>query len=160
MYDSAVIANRFLELAKNDKNALTIMQVLKLVYIAHGWFLGVRGLPLIKEDVQAWTYGPVIAELYDKIRHYRSRHVTRPIDVSPDEASAEISSEADAFIRRTYQIYGRYTGPGLSRITHREGSPWSQIYAHGKFGDVIPVDVIEDYYARLKRENEREAKAD
>jgi len=121
------------------------MQLLKLVYIAHGWSLGLYGLPLIRDEVQAWQYGPVIPQLYNRIRNYRSMPITHDIrsfdnDLSPREAD---------LVRQVFQIYGDKSGPELSRITHAEGTPWRKTYVPGSFGLTIPNDLIEDHYKRL-----------
>ena len=60
MYDSRTVANEFLKLADKDNDTLTPMQLLKLVFIAHGWCLGLLGRHLIKDSIEAWQYGPVI----------------------------------------------------------------------------------------------------
>ena len=62
MHSSIRIAVEFLELAKNQTHykEITTMQLLKLVYIAHGWMLGLYDKPLISDEVEAWQYGPFI----------------------------------------------------------------------------------------------------
>ena len=70
MHSSIRIAVETLELAKNPHyKEITTMQLLKLVYIAHGWMLGLYDLPLISDEV-AWLYGPVIPNLYKEIKSY------------------------------------------------------------------------------------------
>ncbi|MCA0449322.1 MAG: DUF4065 domain-containing protein [Proteobacteria bacterium] len=145
MYDSRTIANRFLELASTSNDTLTSMQLLKLVYMAHGWMLGLYHRPLIKDEVQAWQYGPVIPRLYNAIRHFKGSAVSGPIK-SDKEALDEF---AQNIIEQVYERYGRLSGPALSRLTHAADSPWEVVYEPGSFGLVIPDDLIEDYYARL-----------
>ncbi|MBV9510077.1 MAG: DUF4065 domain-containing protein, partial [Caulobacteraceae bacterium] len=79
MHDSRTVANRFLELARERGQMLTPMQLLKLVYIAHGWMLGLAGRPLIRDEVQAWQYGPVIPPLYNAVRSYRRDPVSQSL---------------------------------------------------------------------------------
>ena len=145
MHDSRVVANRFLELAADNNDTLTPMQLLKLVYIAHGWLLGLYGRPLIRDEIQAWQYGPVIPALYDSIRQYRSNPVDGPLRAPPEKLSREESSIVD----QVYTRYGAMTGPGLSRLTHQTGSPWEITYVDGSFGRRISNDIIEDHYHRL-----------
>lgn len=146
MLDSRTVANRFLEAAQSVGDQLTPMQLLKLVYIAHGWFLGLYGRPLIKDEIQAWQYGPVIPRLYNALRDYGGNPVTESLAATANDA---ILPDQSSVIEQVFDLYGRKTGPALSRLTHAPGSPWDQTYEPGKFGITIPNDLIEDYYQRL-----------
>ena len=148
MHDSRTIANRFLALAriKAGGDTLTPMQVLKLVYIAHGWMLGLYGRPLIKDDVQAWQYGPVIPTLYNAMRGYGAGVVTQDIRAPSND---NLDENEDDIVQQVYNLYGDKTGPALSRLTHAAGTPWALTYEPGSFGLVISTDNIEDHYRRL-----------
>lgn len=148
MHSSVVVANRFLELAEAKGDKLTPMQLLKLVYIAHGWMLGLHGRPLIKDKVEAWQYGPVIPALYSHIRQYRGDPVTGRIKQLFAQPT-DLSAEEDDVIGQVYEAYGEMSGMQLSRITHAKGTPWQQIYEPGSFGLRIPTDLIEDHYREL-----------
>jgi len=147
MLDSRNVANRFLDLARERCDALTPMQLLKLVYIAHGWTLGLLGRPLIRDDVEAWQYGPVIPRLYNAVRQFKSHPVQGTIKASQEQ----IMGPEDSIIRQVYEIYGARSGPALSRLTHQSGSPWATVYQRGEYGTVIPNDLIEDHYAELAK---------
>ena len=145
MHSSVTIADNFLEKAAAKGRLLTPMQLLKLVYIAHGWMLGLHGRPLISDNVEAWQYGPVIPKLYNVIRHFKSDPVTGPLKAAGlalDEVETDI-------IDQTFDIYGGKTGPALSRLTHMPGGPWAAVYERGSFGTNIPNDIIEDHYRQL-----------
>jgi uncharacterized phage-associated protein len=146
MHDSRTVANRFLELAREAGKSLTPMQLLKLVYIAHGWMLGLYGRPLIRDEVQAWQYGPVIPRLYNAVRDYGAGSITSSIR-SP--IGDKLDRNEDNIVEQVYNAYGERTGPTLSRMTHAEGTPWSLTYEDGVFSTPIPQDLIEDHYRRL-----------
>lgn len=146
MHDSRTVANRFLELARDCGDSLTPMQVLKLVYIAHGWNLGLYGRPLIRDTVEAWQYGPVIRRLYNSMREYRSQAVTALI---PAPGGDVLTANEDDLICQVYNLYGKKSGPALSRLTHAPGTPWELTYVQGEFGVPIPTDIIEDHYQQL-----------
>ena len=146
MHDSRTIANRFLALAQERGKQLTPMQLLKLVYIAHGWSLGLYGRALTRDTVEAWQYGPVIPRLYSAIRSYRSSPVTAPLLAPADDHLSPID---ESVICQTFDIYGSQSGPGLSRLTHAANTPWHQVYRSGEFGIEIPNDIIADHYQRL-----------
>ena len=142
MHDSRVVANRFLDLANAKGDSLTPMQLLKLVYIAHGWMLGLYGRPLIRDDVEAWQYGPVIPRLYNSVRGFKSQPVVGPLPAREET----LDDKEKSIIDQVYEIYGDLSGPQLSRLTHAEGSPWQITYKPGQFRLEISNDVIEDHY--------------
>jgi len=146
MISSITVANEFLRLAKADGKSLTPMQVLKLVYIAHGWNLGLYHKPLIEDEVQAWKFGPVIPNLYNKISKYRSRPVSESINGGPVET---LEPQVLNLIQQVYGIYGNKSGLALSRITHAANTPWSLTYSPNEFSITIPNDIIEDHYVKL-----------
>jgi uncharacterized phage-associated protein len=59
-HEVKIVANDFLDLARRDGEILDPMKIQKLVYLAHGWHLALHGPALIKQQVEAWPYGPVI----------------------------------------------------------------------------------------------------
>jgi len=128
------------------------MQILKLVYIAHGWSLGLYGRPLIDEPVEAWQYGPVIPSLYRSMKGAGAGPVAGPLPIGFDGPERHIDTQQLQLVDDVYRLYGHMTGPQLSRITHAPNTPWQQTYRAGALGQRIPVDLIADHYARLSRE--------
>ncbi len=159
MADSRTVANRFLELASNAGRALTPMQVLKLVYIAHGWSLGLRGHPLIDEPVEAWQYGPVIRDLYNSMKGFGGGTVAGPLALGWGACADELTGNEDDLVRQVYELYGHMSGPALSRITHAPNTPWSHTYRPGVHGQTISTDLITDHYQRLSRERVAQTRA-
>jgi uncharacterized phage-associated protein len=139
---SSTVANRFIELARADEQQLTPMQLLKLVFLAHGWMLGKHGRPLIGEPIEAWKYGPVIPTLYAKLRQYRADPVTANIS-GPYE---KLDRTEYNMIYQVYKTYGALSGPRLSNITHIEGSPWRTVYQPDNTDVQIPDNLIGKYY--------------
>ena len=90
------VAEYFLNLARADDKTLSPMQVLKLVYIAHGWNLGLNAQPLVNEDIEAWQYGPVIPSLYHKYKQYGSN----PIQDFPAEIADDFNAKEKIIERR------------------------------------------------------------
>lgn len=146
MHPSPQVANRFLELADARGVSLTPMQLMKLVYLAHGWMLGLHGRPLINDQVQAWKYGPVIPTLYKQIREFRSDGVRGRLAVP---SVLPFDDDEDDIIRQTFDTYGNKTAAYLSALTHRSGSPWAQVWDPDGWAVEIPDTIIQDYYATL-----------
>lgn len=76
-YDSRTIANHFIALAEIEGRTITPMTIQKLVYLAHGWSLGLFDEPLIDDTVEAWEYGPVIPSLYNAFKKYGNNPITQ-----------------------------------------------------------------------------------
>jgi uncharacterized phage-associated protein len=151
MYDARNVANEFLRQAAGQGTRLTNMELQKLVYIAHGYSLAILDRPLIKQYVEAWRYGPVIPDLYHAVRQYRSGDVTELINVLPPETLSETDSK---LVGSVLSAYGRFSGPQLSTMTHREGTPWKEVYEPNDsfHSDTIPDKLIKAHYLKLLNE--------
>jgi uncharacterized phage-associated protein len=149
-YRATTVANEFFELAHAAGRRLTPMQYVKLTYIAHGWSLALFGRPLIREPVEAWKYGPVIPTLYRELKHFGSGPVTTP-PVQSIFGSKEPLDQADReLIADVYRKYGTLSGVQLSHLTHRPGTPWSEMYDPEGWGIAIPDRLIRSHYEELK----------
>ncbi len=133
-YDARSVANLFLDLAEARNVSLTQMQLLKLVYFAGGWYLARRGVPLIRQDFQAWDYGPVVKVVRDSFKHYGKSPITgraEKMDIFTGEFVQvdDIDCELDRnFIQAVFEKYHVYNGWELSDFTHEEGTPWDAIW--------------------------------
>ena len=146
MHSSLVVAKRLLLLAGGQQQTLTPMQLLKLVYICHGFSLGLYGRPLISDSAEAWKFGPVIPDLYHAIKHFRSKPVDVQVFKSIDDTA--LSEDESSLIAVVFKKYGRLTGIQLSSLTHTDDSPWHYTW-HSSGGTIISDDIIQEYYRRL-----------
>ena len=165
MHSSITIANCFLDLAEQDSESLTPMKIQKLVYIAHGWHLGLNEKPLVSEQVEAWNWGPVFPKLYHTFKHYGRKAITHK---ATDRnrfgiSSSKVSDETWDFLDAVWDEYHKYTGIQLAKLTHEPASPWDAVtrpYREGK-GNYIPLprnlpiedQIIKGYYDKLIEKN-------
>jgi uncharacterized phage-associated protein len=147
-YDPKKIAEYVLFLSRRDKKPITPMQLLKLVYICHGWMLGLYGRPLSREAAEAWTYGPVLPSLYQAYKRYGGQSISADSDL-PICAPMKFDQEAESVIRQVWDGYSGYTGLQLSAMTHRAGTPWEITWNTVGHGVPISNDLIEDHYRKL-----------
>ena len=148
-HNACAVANQFIEKANNDGGAFTPLQIIKLVYIAHGWMLGLYNRRLFRQPVLAWLYGPVVRDVYRELRRYRSDGVTKKIDAEEENFD---EYEVD-LIDQVYEKYGHFSGMSLSRMTHAKETPWHQIWHGQGQNSVIPNDLIREHYAMKARQN-------
>jgi uncharacterized phage-associated protein len=157
-YPAAAVANELLELAEQSDRKLTQIEIQKLVYFSHGWHLALKDETLIPDQIEAWTYGPVVRRLYDAFKKFGSSIITeRAVDwrMSPQgkfsscfpaiqSSSLEDDAYARAVIRSVWGKYGLIPPFKLVEITHLDGSPWQQARARGD--TYIPNDEIKTYF--------------
>jgi len=170
-YYPAAVANEFLDRSSKSGLLLTPMQLLKLVYISHGWTLAVTGKPLIREPVQAWKFGPVIPSLFHEFKVFGGNPIQRLAHYAEladcDETgeselvvSAPFLPKSDEnsikLIDWVWKVYGSKEGWELSRMTHEKGTPWSKAVdemkaKHGDWvsGVTIPDDSIRNHYVEI-----------
>ena len=144
-YDARQIANWFVRRASRDSRGLSIMSLLKLSYISHGWHLEMRKTPLFTNKIEAWQYGPVIPDVYGA---FRGQGVTISNVVPIAEQQMDPSDEN--LLEQIYNIYGSMSPFQLSELTHEANGPWDQ--ATKRFGWFAPItdDLIRPHY-EMKR---------
>lgn len=168
-YDPKAVANYFLDLADRADHPVTPMQLIKLVYIAHGWNLALQKEPLVDEPIEAWKFGPVIASLYHEFKAFGNAPVTEKateFDFDKNEfVTAKLSPNEStrALLQRVWDVYSPLSGTQLSGLTHREGTPWDTVW--NKLGKkrlrhaVIPDEMIAKHFLELAEKNARRRRA-
>lgn len=171
---SKAVANYFLDIAERDGKTLNPMKLQKLVYIAHGWHLAIRRYPLIRESVEAWKYGPVIADLYHEFKKFGNMPITErateikssrttggvfSIRISIEEPTvdrcADDPEDTGRFLDRVWDVYRDFTAVQLSNMTHEPGTPWHETRQRyrNKRSVSIPDETIEAYYRKRVEQN-------
>lgn len=159
-HKAKAVANAILDRAECDGVQLTPMQLLKLIYIAHGWHLATIGKPLIDEPVLAWRYGPVVRSVYREFREYGGKPIAaRAIDNSrgwPSIAQLQATKQTELVLDKVWSEYGQYSGPQLMHLTHQPDSPWFEVW-HNQGGKdhvnaVIDDDQIKEHFIQKARQ--------
>lgn len=148
MYDVLTVAAAILKIAKSKGVSLTPMQLMKLVYIAHGWSLGLRGIDLFRNRIEAWQYGPVMPDLYHATKQFGRNPI--PLHMV-GEGPPPVNMEDVDFLTDVFDKYGHLSGPQLSYLTHQSGTPWDTVYHPELRGVEIPDDLISNHYKDLLR---------
>jgi uncharacterized phage-associated protein len=153
MYNCFDISKEFLKLAKEDGSGIDTMKLLKLTYIAHGYYLGFYSKSLIENDVQAWKYGPVIPELYHVIKRFGNGRVDADL-INLYSENKLVEKDKD-FVKLIWNAYKKNNGLQLSSKTHEKDTPWDQVYETGVTNKVIDNTIIEDYYKNFINERRK-----
>ena len=157
-HDPRAIANKILSMRESTGLPVTMMQLIKLVYIADGWSLALLGQPLAKHNPQAWQYGPVYPVLYTALRKFGSQPVTSPVLLKGTEVpfSEEFSEDEEKILRQVVDSYGKLSAFKLSDLTHRPGTPWSKAMETGIYSEISTMEMAKHFEElRGKRPVER-----
>lgn len=148
-------ANYFLKKAQSDRKMLTPMQLIKLVYIAHGWTLALLSRRLFDEKIEAWQHGPVIPSLYHEFKMYGDGFVSKPslnMDIDGNVYYPRVNSteqEALTVLDKVWEVYKGLSASQLRALTHRAGTPWSNCYKDGERHIEIKQEEIRKHYIEL-----------
>lgn len=161
MKDNALaVANYFVELAKNEGKPITLLGLVKRVYIAHGFSLAITNKSLLDprfDVVEAWKYGPVIPSVYHSFKRYKAEPITeKTFVVSWDEKEAKYHTEIPELrdedsreaVRAVWSRYMGKTDSEMVAITHQKGTPWERCYIEG-MNCVIPDDLTRAFYRAM-----------
>jgi uncharacterized phage-associated protein len=149
-----VVANWFINKAKEEGISITAMKLQKLIYYAHGWCLGLYKTALVEDQAEAWTFGPVFPHVYHLAKSYGSRPISSLLSNIFDEPS--LIAEGDPripLLEKIWKIYSKYTALELSDMTHEPGGPWHKTIQQnpGRLGTDIPDEELIIYFQNLRQ---------
>lgn len=158
-YDARAVGNYVLDLGDSIDVKITQVSLLKIIYFAHGWFLTAFGIPLVKQPIEAWQYGPVIKVVRDAFKEFGKRPITtraERLDLETGELSRVepvLNSHDARFITQVFQAYVGYGAFELSEMTHEKNSPWDNIWnsteSVGRLGLRIRNEEIKQHFDSL-----------
>ena len=148
MHSARKVANFFIEEAFRQGKGLTPLQVIKLVYIAHGFVLANTNRGLIADVIEAWEYGPVVADLYHKLKRYGNDPIPEPM--SDWIESYEFEENERIIMTKVFNHYNKFTGIQLSTLTHQEGTPWYEVWEEFGKNAIIPDEKTREHYIKIR----------
>ena len=114
--DSVNIGAYILSLDRERKKNITVLKIVKLAYLAHGWHLGFYDAPLAIDDVEAWPYGPVFGRLYSAVRRFKGD----PIEELAGNFDL-LTKQQKTLIGWVFDAYGDASDLALSALAHQKG---------------------------------------
>lgn len=155
-YHPVAIANKILDIARDNFRELGMLRLQKLLYFADGHYLALVGKPLITGEFEAWKYGPVSRPVYKTFKPQMSTapwsadyKVLNPVReesiVLDNEALLYGNRTARAMLESVVSFYSVKQAFELVDLTHLHDSPWTSVYEEGK-NHVIPRDAICSYF--------------
>lgn len=153
------IINEYNKSEKNRKQVLNNKRLQKILFVASVQYAReTGGKRLFSDDFEAWSYGPVIPEIYRDYSIFQDGYM---FPLYPDVVLNKQKIDAlDFAFKKTQKISTKK----LIENAHKEGSPWYFCYDEKKVkenGDeviskynAIPHKVIYEYYKDDQHFNE------
>ena len=147
-YSATTIAKWFVDWANAEDAELSNLKLQKLLYYAQGHHLALYGQPLFREDLQAWSHGPVVPSVYREFKAFGAGSIVLADD-DPFNWD-EIDSATSQFLAKVWNTYGGIAAWKLRNMTHDE-PPWADHFVKDERSTVIPKDEIGAYFQSRQR---------
>ena len=146
VYDAIDVCSFVLEHAKQP---VTHLKLHKMLYFIQGNYFKNSEEPLFHDDLSAWTYGPVVPDLY--------RQISVIIGKGNDEdlrgkflimkSNINNNSEVSEWLKSIITSLDAFTPTQLVEYSHAEGTPWDIIWkdGEGKF-ETISKKLLKLYF--------------
>lgn len=143
-------------LARRSGWSLSNLELQKILYLAHMFYLGRTGEPLVGGSFQAWDYGPVHPTLYHHAKVFGSSPVENIFRSVPD--LADETPEARILDEAFDELSDNRPGQ-LVAATHRSGGAWDRNYVPAARHVIIPNDqILEEYHSLDSRREDAVAR--
>lgn len=130
----------------NERNyGISSLKLQKLLYFIQAYFLIKQKIPCFYEKIEAWDFGPVVLEAYNKYKQYLSMDI--PTENTHTMFYKEaITKEDKALIREVVEKFADYSATDLVSLTHKQ-SPWINSYVPGQHNE-IKISAISEYFRK------------
>lgn len=146
-------AKGFIEIANADQvlipetgetyvEGITHLKLQKMLYFAEAAHLAIYGTQLFNDEIEAWSLGPVVPNVYQVYRTFQDGQLS-----IPEGEVVEISDETKAFLKDMWVIFGKYTAFELVEMSHKH-APWKNVYRAGARNISISKESMMDFYRK------------
>lgn len=117
------VASHLIYMAEADEESerLSPMRLQKLLYYTQGWGIACLERPIFREKIKAWTYGPVVPQIF----HQFKAHGKNGIPPEAVEVPRTMEPSELTLIQSVWATYRAYSAVSLSEMTHNE-DPWKE----------------------------------
>lgn len=118
------------------------LKLQKLLYYLQGYHLAFFNQKLFDDDLHAWTYGPVVPDVYRRFKE----NGAMGISLDPSHKEIELSAEQEDLFAQVMREYGKFSAVKLMEMTHIE-DPWKE--AIDSKEHVINLDTMKSFFSKL-----------
>ena len=141
MYTAIEIANYITEYEHSQNRSISNLKLQKLLYFVQAQFFRELGEPCFSDKIEAWSFGPVVVNVYHAYKIYGSMDIT---EVKEDIYIGIISTRDKNIINQVLELFSDTPIYELVDITLHQ-TPW--IYAkRNPFDNEITKASIQQFF--------------
>lgn len=125
----------------DENDDITNMKLNKLLFFAQAASLQRFGRTLFDEPLEAWTYGPIVPQVYRQFKQYGRAPIPKDADGLFDRG--DYSVDELRLLCDVYLSYKPYTAKYLMEMTHLPGTPWRRTHDVNPSGTISVSDILE-----------------
>ncbi len=158
MYDAIDVARYVINYSQEIGSPVSNLKLQKILYFIQGIYLSTLDKPCFSDDIEAWGFGPVISDVYHEFKGFGSNDIPTITEyfeynkenpwaskfIKYDDSS--ISNENKKLIDVIVNMFKDVSASFLVAITHKDGSPWSQVYNRYTKHIIIDNEAIKKYF--------------
>lgn len=164
MFDAMDIARHLIrcgydEFSPSESVFICPLRLQKFLYYCQGWSLGIFSRPLFCQPMEAWTYGPVVVDVYRRFDH--TRNPLTPEQMG--EPTALLNGTIAKLVETVWHEYSRYTPAELVHMTHQE-PPWKEargdLPSDARCNNKLSLDTMTSFFrSEVQRRSKRSTSA-
>ena len=136
-----VIANHIIQWHLSRGLSITPLRVIKLTYMAHGFYLALFERSIFNESVQAWKYGVMIPSVYRAFGDYGSKSIKKTFLFGEIVTHKTVIEVLD----KTCDEFKHFTD--LQLAAYCQEPSWSCSYSYSLENN-IPNELIMEFFKR------------
>lgn len=140
-YHALTIANYVIEYSIQKNFSISNLKLQKVLYFIQAQFLVNQNRPCFKERIEAWSFGPVVPQVYYEYKFFGSAD----INYLTNKVQETTSSEDEKLIKSIVDECSDYSASQLVRITHNQ-APWKDAFVLYQ-NNVISSESIKKYFS-------------
>ncbi len=124
-----IASNNIINRGKKDSINISPMKLQKLLYFTYALYLHKTGEPLFADRFETWKYGPVVSSVFQEFKEFKDRPITRYATSGsqpPRMIDEDVSVDFKECLDVVWDVFKRYTGTDLSKITHIDNLAWKK----------------------------------
>ena len=122
------VAKYVVKLCLGHGRPVSNLQLQKILYLAHVFYIMKTGEGLIEDSFEAWRLGPVIPDVYEEYSIYAGA----PIIFCEEDEDMDIDPNKIEVVRNLIANLSAEKPWRLVELTHKKGGAWDKTYMDGR----------------------------